>query len=317
MSAPARPAILGFFLRLLKMTLTVALWCLAAFWAFVIIVIMQKDPEDGAKVLAFTGILVSAVGRIRAVCRQRKELAHQAAAAGPLPPAQAFRPSRIACQHPSRGPGQLAVDAHGNLHFVADASGHRSHVAYYGLDLEQTSISQFLSRRLEAIFVPAFSRKLYAAQRDLTIPRGALRCALPFARRGIGPTALVAHQAPGESEVRFDEFMLYQVLAEDGTCMPTADAEGWVRNLGLPEPPAALRTDLERRRRLVRRRMAWADIGMVSTICGVALLGMAGLLGGILAMTLPLAGMIVAGIITAVYLLTVGLCTAANLYYSR
>jgi hypothetical protein len=200
---------------------------------------------------------------------------------------------------------------------MANSAVASKYVAYFGMDLESCSVWRLIGRRLKVFFRPGVRKKLYGRDRNLTISRGQMRLVLPFRRFVLGPTVLIGYQGGGEETMRFEEFFLCTV-GDNQVRTPTADADGWARDLGLPEAPAALRRLVQGRRTAVRRRLALADLGVAALVSGAILFILAGTYAVILATEAGAArGAMLFGTLAGVWAVTMALCTACHLYCHR
>jgi hypothetical protein len=312
----SRPHAGNWLLKVLKGIAVLAMWLTAGVLALITLVLLATNFAVGVKFAMAVGIVVGGCRGLASAWGRRRELAQQAAERPELTAEQPYRPSRVQCLHPTRGEGQIIVDDRGDLHFLPGPAAAK-YVAYLGLELEATGMLRLIVRRLKAFFSPRFRRQLHEGSRGLAIPRDRLRFALPFSRFVMGPTVLVGYQEPGEKAPRFEEFCLCTV-ANNQVRVPTADAAGWTRDLGLPEPPAWLRDQILTRRAAVRRRLALADMGVAVVVSGTIVLGIATCLGiAMAAETGPAQGITLAGILTGIWTATMALCTACHLYCSR
>ena len=195
-------------LSVLQILGKLVLWLTIAALAFCAAVLLATDFFTGCQFLMFLSIAFGGIAGMMSAWRRQRALAREAAERPPLPLERPFRPSCVACLHPTRGVGQLVVNEQGDLHFLPEDSGTAKSVAYFGLDLEQVGLLRLVGRRLKTFFCPGFRKKLYRTERSLFIPRACLRYALPLPRFVMGPTVAVAYELPGEKTLRIEDFTL-------------------------------------------------------------------------------------------------------------
>jgi hypothetical protein len=212
----------------------------------VLVVAVFGDWQAAARLGVFGYFLLAIVHSLITAIQRRRNLARRMAAPPAAPPVV---PPPAYCYTMTRGDGELRLDEHGSLHFLACPK-----------------VSWLIRNTSRGL------RQRSQAERSLAIPRNQLRVAVPFERLSSGPSVVVGYGPQGNG-LSWEEFILATIPTATSFPQPTGDPGTWAWAIAPGETPPDLQQEAARYRKRIRRRsvrIQWTVCTLLYTAICVA-----------------------------------------------